>query len=130
MTFSLRQIRPVLLLLGGLALGGCFPPGQGAMDEQKEPHFLAGKNRVNTMDYNGAIDSFEKALEVNPRSASAHFEVGLLYEKDKQDYAAAIYHFNHFLELRPASDYADVVKQRILACKQELARAVSIGPVT
>src|SRR6266446_3340333 len=44
--------------------------------------------------------------------------------------AAAIYHFERFLELRPRSDYAEVVTQRIVACKQELARTISLGPVT
>ena len=32
-------------------------------DEEKNPHFLAGKSRVNSMDYQGAIGSFEKALD-------------------------------------------------------------------
>jgi len=100
------------------------------LDEEKEPHFLAGKSRVNTLDYQGAIECFEKALEANPRSALAHFEAGLLYEKHKMDHAAAIYHFERFLELRPGSGYAEVVRQHILACKQELAKTVSLGPVT
>src|SRR5262245_21208149 len=103
-------------------LSGCEPSGRSLSEEEKEPHFLAGKSRVNAMDYPGAIESFEKALEANLRSASAHYELGLLYEKNKQDYAAAIYHFDRFLELCPTSEYGEVVKQRIAACKQELAR--------
>lgn len=99
------------------------------MDEQREPHFLTGKARVNAMDYEGAVAAFEKALEVNPRSSSAHFELGLLYEDKVQDYAAAIYHFERYLRLRPGSDYAEIVKQRIVACKQELAKTVSLVPI-
>src|SRR6266436_8611767 len=127
------QANPVgcaLFLLLALGLCGCLPSGHSPLDEEKEPHFLAGKSRVNTLDYQGAIECFEKALEANPRSALAHFEAGLLYEKHKQDHAAAIYHFERFLELRPGSGYAEVVRQHILACKQELAKAVSLGPVT
>ena len=130
MTFLPSLVRRALLLLCAIALSGCWPGGQSQLDEEKEPHFMAGKMRVNEMDYPGATECFEKALEVNPRSASAHFELGILYEKNQQDYAAAIYHFDHFLNLRPKSDYGDVVKQRILACKQELAKSVSLGPVT
>jgi LysM repeat protein len=130
MTLFESLCRAALVLLSGLVLCGCTPNGQSQIDEQKEPHFLAGKNRLNTMDFSGALESFEKALQVNPRSASAHFEAGLLYEKNKQDYAAAIYHFERFLELRPKSDYAEIVNQRILACKQELAKTVSLGPVS
>ncbi len=127
------QANPVgcaLFLLVAMGLCGCLPSGHSPLDEEKEPHFLAGKSRVNTLDYQGAIECFEKALEANPRSALAHFEAGLLYEKHKQDHAAAIYHFERFLELRPGSGYAEVVRQHILACKQELAKTVSLGPVT
>jgi LysM repeat protein len=116
--------------LAALVLAGCLPGGHSQLDEEREPHFLEGKRRVTALDYPGAIESFEKALAVNPRSASAHFEAGLLYENNQQDYAAAIYHFDRFLQLRPRSDYADVVKQSILACKQELAKTISLGPVT
>jgi LysM repeat protein len=100
------------------------------LDEEREPHFLEGKSRLNARDYKGAAESFEKGLQINPHSAAAHFELALLCQQNRQDYAAAIYHFDRFLELRPRSDYADIVKQRIVTCKQELARTVSLGPVT
>src|SRR5216683_6058610 len=130
MRFQVNPVGCALFLLLALGLCGCLPSGHSPLDEEKEPHFLAGKSRVNTLDYQGAIECFEKALEANPRSALAHFEAGLLYEKHKQDHAAAIYHFERFLELRPGSGYAEVVRQHILACKQELARTISLGPVT
>jgi len=130
MRLQANPIRCVSFLFLALGLCGCLPSGHSPLDEEKEPHFLAGKSRVNTMDYQGAIECFEKALEANPRSAMAHFEAGIQYEKHKQDHAAAIYHFERFLELRPGSGYAEVVRQHILACKQELAKTVSLGPVT
>jgi tetratricopeptide (TPR) repeat protein len=86
---------------------------------------------VSELDYKGAIEAFEKALEVNPRSAAAHFELALLYEKKGTEPAAAIYHYEQYLRLRPAAENADIlVKPHILACKQELARTVSLGAVT
>lgn len=119
-------ILPVLML--GMALVGCNPSGT-ASDEEKEPHYLEGKSRENAMDVKGALESFEKALEVNPHSAAAHLEAGLLYEK-QTDYAASIYHLQRYLELRPRADLTELVKSRILACKQELAKSVSLAPVT
>lgn len=110
--------------------GGCLPSGSNPLEEQREPHFLTGKSRVNSMDYAGAVEAFEKALEVNPRSASAHFELGLLCENNQQDFAAAIYHFDRYLKLRPKDEYAEVVQQRIVACKQELAKSVSLAPLS
>ena len=98
-------------------------------DEEKNPHFLAGKSRVNSMDYQGAIGSFEKALEANPHSASAHFELGLLYEQRMNDFATAIYHYQKHLKLRPKSNMAETVRQRIGSCKVELAKTVAFSLV-
>lgn len=123
--------RGLLLLCCFVVLCGCVPTREIQSDEEKEPHFLAGKNRVNAMDYEGAAESFEKALQANPKSAAAHFELGWLCEQKQSDPAAAIYHFQQYLKLRPRTDrYADLVKQHIQACKQELARTISLGPLT
>jgi len=130
MPFLVRLVGCALVLVFGLGFSGCFLSARSQLDEEKDPHFLAGKSRVNALDYEGALDCFEKALEANPHSALAHFGAGLLHERQKQDHAAAIYHFQRFLQLRPGSSYAEVVKQHILACKQELVKTVSLGPVT
>lgn len=128
MNFS-RALLQGLALAALLAVTGCFPPSAGSADEQKDPYYLSGKRRVNSLDFNGALEDFEKALEANPRSAAAHLELGILHEQRTKDYSAAIYHFERFLKFKPDSDFAEPVRQRILSCKQELARTVSLGPV-
>src|SRR5205807_3262166 len=75
-------------------------------------------------------EAFEKALEVNPKSAAAHFELAILFEKNETDAAAAIYHYDQYLKLRPRADNAEIVRQHITSCKQVLARTVSLGPVS
>lgn len=112
-----------------VALCGCLPSSQSPQDEQNEQHFLAGKARANTLDFDGAIEAFEKALEANPQNASAHYELGLLKEK-KADHAAAIYHFERYLKLRPDAPNAQIIKERISADKMELSRTALFGPVT
>ena len=119
-----------MLVAGWATLSGCLPPSQATLDEEKEPHFLEGKSRVNLMDYAGAEDSFEKSLEANPRSASAHFELACLADQRESDPATAIYHYNHYLKLRPNGEKAERARTRIGACKQELARTVSLAPLT
>jgi LysM repeat protein len=119
-----------LAVLAALALSGCVPSAQSQADEEREPHYMAGKNRASTLDYKGAIESFEKAIEVNPHSSAAHFELACLFDQKESDPAAAIYHYESYLKLRPEAGNADVVKQRIMTCKQELARNVSLGPLT
>jgi tetratricopeptide (TPR) repeat protein len=126
MTVSVGLFRAGPLLLAGILLSGCLP--SAPKEEEKEPHFLAGRSRVNTMDFNGAIESFEKALEVNPKSGLAHFELGWLFDQKEPDPAAAIYHYEKYLKLCPNSGKEEMVKTRILACKQQLAQAVSLAP--
>jgi tetratricopeptide (TPR) repeat protein len=113
------------LPLGWLCLVlGCSPSGPGAADEEKEPQFLVGRSRVNSMDYRGAIEAFEQALETNPRSGAAHFELGWLYAEKESDPAAAIYHYETYLKLRPGAGNAETVRQHIFRLKQELAKGV------
>ena len=129
MTFSAHLLR-LALFSASLLICGCFPTGSDPAEEEKETHFLAGKSRVNEMDYKGAINCFEKALEVNPKSGAAHFELGWIFDQKEPEPATAIYHYAHYLDLRPHAGNADTVRTRIMACKQELARTVSLGPVT
>src|SRR5260370_16231609 len=130
MIFSAKQFFGLALLAGLLALTGCTLTDASQVDEEREPHYLEGKARVNSLDYSGAIESFEKALEANPKSATAHFELGCLCDQREADPAAAIYHYDHYLKLRPNGDNCERARSRIIACKQELARAVSLGPAT
>jgi len=101
---------------------GCIP-GDAHVDEEKDPHFQRGRNLVNGQDFKGAVQEFEKALDSNPRSAAAHFELGWLYEEKVGDFAAAIYHYQRYLELQPDSERSQAidVPGRIRGCKQRLA---------
>ena len=126
-------------LLGKLSLGalavacfitvsGCSPSGPGQLDEEKEPHFVLGNSRFNAMDYAGAIEAFQESLEVNPHSALAHFRLAQICDTKQPDPAAAIYHYQEYLRLDPAAENAEVIKQRIYACKQQLAADVMSMP--
>ena len=129
MTVKLRIPRWCCGVALGLALCGCMPSSQGPADEQKEPYFLTGKAREGTLDFKGAIEAFEKALEANPQNASAHFELGLRYEKEA-DYSAAIYHFERYLKLRPDSNRSQTVKDLISQDKMELSKTTIYAPMT
>src|SRR5215467_14287083 len=130
MPSAFRLFISVAMLLGCLGLSGCVPSSEMAADEEKEPHFLEGRTRVNSMDYDGAIQSFENALVANPKSASAHFELGWLYDQRKNEPATAIYHYGRFLDAHSSGEQADRARSRIVSCKQELARTVTLAPVT
>jgi len=112
-----------------VALCGCLPSSQGPLDEQREPHFLTAKARASGLDFKGAVEAYEAALEANPRNASAHYELGLLCEKES-DYAAAIYHLERYLKFRPDAANAQIIRDRINADKMELSKTAAFAPVT
>lgn len=124
MSFWSRLAGGAGVLWLGVALSGCTPSGQNPAGEEKEPHFVLGKSRVNAMDYQGAIEAFEQSLEANPHSAMAHYELGWLDDEKAADPAGAIFHYQEYLKLNPSADNADVIKQRIYRCKQQLAADV------
>mgnify|MGYP001375911970 CR=1 FL=1 len=105
------------------AFCGCVPPGDEVADEQKDMHYQRGRSLSASLDFNGAIYEFEKALEVNPRNASAHFELGCLYEERTKDYVSAIYHYEKHLALQTNSPHIDQAKEHIRVCIRELAKA-------
>jgi len=120
---SLRAIGhcAVLFLLMSCT-GGCFQ-ADNHPDEEMDPHFQKGRSLADGQDFKGAAQEFEKALENNPHSAAAHFELGWLYDTKLNDYAAAIYHYERHLLFQPDSKRAELVKERIRGCKQELAKS-------
>jgi tetratricopeptide (TPR) repeat protein len=130
MSFWIRLAGCFCAVWFGLALGGCTPSGPASLGEEKEPHFVLGKSRVNAMDFQGAIEAFGQALEANPHSAKAHYELGWLYDEKTADPAAAIYHYQTYLQFAPNADDAEVIKQRIYRCKQQLAADVQPLPST
>lgn len=124
----LSVVRWIGLGLCCLVWCGCWPSATAPLDEQKESNFLAGKARVQDRDYEGAIEAFEKALEVNPHSASAHFELAVIHDQHKADYAAALYHYEKARRLRPQAYPADIARDRVEVCKRELAKTVTQTP--
>ena len=123
-----------LLLAAALLVtaAGCSQMDSGSGDEEKEPHYVLGKSRVNAMDYDGAIRAFEESLEANPHSALAHYQLAILYDNQDSvsDPAAAIYHYQQCLKYDPKFENADAISGRIETCKQKLASNVLQLPST
>jgi LysM repeat protein len=125
-----RWLLILLLVCSAVVWTGCEPSFMSPQEEERDPHFLAGQERARAADIQGAIEEFEAALENNPRSGAAHLELGLINEQKRQDFAEAIYHYQRFLRLRPKATQAENIRERIRACKSDLARTEVIAPVT
>ena len=130
MLFWSRKNFHLLAAIICLAASGCAPSEQSAADEEKEPHFVLGNSRFNDLDYRRAIEAFQESLEVNPRSAQAHYRLGQLFDTKEPDPAAAVFHYQEYLRLAKGAENAEVIRQRITACKQQLAADVMAMPTT
>jgi LysM repeat protein len=108
----------------GMALGGCEPSAPNAADDEREPHYVLGQNRINAMDYQGAVEAFEASLESNPHSAAAHYQLAMIYSGMVSNPAAAIYHYQEYLRFDPKAGNAEVVTGRIYTCKLQLAQGL------
>ena len=126
----MREFLAIFIAILATAWIGCEPTGGAVNAEDKEPHFLEGRRQMQQRDFEGAERSFHKALEANPRSSLAHYEIGLLYLTRKSAPAAAIYHLQRYLSLQPTAPNGKDVQNHIEALKGDLARDILGSPST
>tara|TARA_Y100001934_G_scaffold254373_1_gene320199 strand:- start:510 stop:1223 length:714 start_codon:yes stop_codon:yes gene_type:complete len=124
----MRGFLAILIAIIAMVWVGCEPTGGAVNAEDKEPHFLEGRRQMQQRDFEGAERSFHKALEANPRSSLAHYEIGLLYFTRKSDPAAAIYHLQRYLSLAPDAPKGKIVQGQIEALKGDIARDILGSP--
>jgi tetratricopeptide (TPR) repeat protein len=113
-------MKSIFHLVPGAACGallllavGCNESGswQDSRDE-RDTTLLRARAAKNAQDLPGAIELYNETLDHKPRLATAHLEVGMLYEK-KEDYLRAVYHFQRYLELRPGAQKNKLVEDML-----------------
>jgi tetratricopeptide (TPR) repeat protein len=67
------------------------------------------------------MNEFRKAIEVNPKSYEAHYQIGVAFA-DAGIYREAIRVWEHVIELAPDSDAAKAAKENIGVVQSILAR--------
>ncbi len=117
--------------LGLLVLAGCnrLPEGE-TIAEVNEPAYEEGKRLLKQGREQAALAEFTRVIQTRRDGApESHLEVGLLYQLEIKDPIAAIYHFRRYLELKPNSREADLVRQRIDAATRDFARTLPAQPL-
>jgi LysM repeat protein len=121
--------------LAGLLLGatfcllpGCQPGGGYGSPEERDRNIQTGIAARIDGRHDDAEKAFLRALQNQPNSALAHWNLGSLYFNELKDYTAALYHFDRFSRLQP-KEKTDQVKWATEACKQELAKGVPLGSI-
>ncbi|MGE4489375.1 MAG: tetratricopeptide repeat protein, partial [Kiritimatiellales bacterium] len=102
-----KILLPILL---ALLLAACDQTGaqRDAVDEQ-DPRVRSGLEQVHLQNWDKAIAQFEKALAKNPDLARPDLELALIYHQRKNDYIKAIYHYQRYLEKRPATEKRQLI---------------------
>ena len=91
----LRQAKVV-----NVDLGISAPSLQVAQALTAEDYFLKGADKYNKKDYQGAIQDFTEAIEINPKLAQAYYNRGNTRYKLK-DYQGAIQDYNQAIKINP-----------------------------
>lgn len=116
----------IVLILVAVFFSGCSRPVARLDDRDfRDPLIRKAQSRIRQGDKDGAVLSLKQALERRPDLAQAHLELALLYDDYKKDYVGAIYHYQRYLELRPAAQKRSLIEDLIRKAKMSFAASVS-----
>ncbi|OIR07404.1 LysM domain/BON superfamily protein [mine drainage metagenome] len=130
MKSRLRRVAILALCVIVVAAGCDRESASTFTPEDSDADYQRGKSLEKQGKQGEALAEFLRVISRrgDDESPESHLEAALIYEQHIKDPIAAIYHFRKFLELDPSSRQADLVKQRIDACKREFARTLPANP--
>lgn len=108
-----RCCRILNLLVAGamlVTLAGCGIDSARDQRDERDPLLRRAQSRKNANDVEGAIEAYQRALDKKPQLALAHLQLGILFDQNREDYVRAIYHYERYLEMRPQSEKAELVR--------------------
>ncbi|MBI9020688.1 MAG: LysM peptidoglycan-binding domain-containing protein [Verrucomicrobia bacterium] len=111
------------ILLCAALVSGCNDARRDATDE-KDPYVRKGLEQMQIKHWNNAIEQFETALGKNPLLARPDLELALIYHQQSKNYIRAIYHYERYLEKRPASEKRPLIDGWIRQAKISLAAEI------
>ncbi len=128
------MIRVAFLFLF-LLVGGCRQNVASLDASEAENRMLASAaEKVANGEYGAGVLLINKAIETYPEYAKSHLDLALLQHDRKdlseaeRDYVAIIYHYQHYLEMRPASEKKEMIRKRIRQAVLGYARSEGETP--
>ncbi len=114
-----------------LAFGGCgFYDTAETVNEEEERSYQRGKQYLREGRQENALSSFLRVIERRPGDApESHLEAADIYLTHLEEPVEAIYHFRRYLEQKPNSPQADLVRGRINRAMKEFARTLPADPL-
>ncbi len=117
-----------LILLSGsmLIVAGCWPGSYGGEKLNRGRSFVReARSHQQGGHSDKALGAYLKAIKADPDYARAHFDCAVLLQDDFSDYVGAIYHYRRYLDLKPATEKREMVKERIRVASQSLVGKLS-----
>ncbi len=110
-------------LIAALLGAGCDRLTKGEDDERHEANFLNAINLQTQGRDDEALKAFNRALEANPQSASAHREIGQLCLDKKRDYALAVFHLRRHQQIKASRSSKTTKDPGDYAVEQQIKQA-------
>lgn len=115
-----------VLMIAAVLATGCSREVASLDDSDfRDPMIRKAQSKVRQGDKEGAVECLNRALERKPGLAQAHLSLALLYDDYKKDCVRAIYHYERYLELRPAAQKRDLIEDLIRKAKVSFAASLS-----
>ncbi len=120
---SMRLVISLLSLSALLLLNGCSRRTLSDYEKKQRGNalFRQAINAEESGDIEGAIRLYKQVMIDEPRAYSAHFMLATLLHDHAEDYIAAIYHYERYIELEPDSEKRPLAEERIKIAKHLLA---------
>lgn len=127
MVFLISRAMRLLSLVALVSLSGC----EQLFDKGAKQQLEAADRKAAAGDSLGAVTSYEAALDGSPRTAVAHYKLGLLYADKLKKPMSALHHFERYLALDPKGKYAKEARDYRSEGEQKVRVVLTKGsPVT
>jgi tetratricopeptide (TPR) repeat protein len=119
-----------VILVAMLLSWGCGQVGQQDLRERNNRIVARAYEELEAGNHKDAATLFRKALDNYPMLARPHLDLAIILHERRGDYIRAIYHYQRYLELRPESEKAAMIRQQIVFAREALARELGGGGVS
>lgn len=108
-----------------VALSGCrSDEGRSSLSEEEEPGFKRARQLLREGRKEEALQDFLRLVQHRAEAPESHLEAAQLYLHDFKQPLKAYYHFDRFLELKPHSSNANLVRGQLQAARREFIRTL------
>ena len=94
----------------------------------EDPEFRQGQSFHKQGETRKALECYLKVIDKRKEAAESHLEAGRMY-LELQDPLPAIYHFNQFIRMKPASDQASMVRGMVRTAEKQFMQQLPGRPM-